>query len=44
MNHLLKFKAKPWEILPQGVQQKSFAEGELKIRLLRFSDQFTEPD
>lgn len=44
MNRLLKFDQLEWEKPKIGVAQKIYSDGKNRIRLLRFSEDFTEED
>jgi len=44
MNHLVEFEKMPWGEPAKGVRAKVFANGNRQLRLVEFSDGFTEPD
>jgi hypothetical protein len=44
LNNLIHFKNIPWEHPQNGAKQKVFSKDGKRLRLLRFSDSFTEED
>jgi quercetin dioxygenase-like cupin family protein len=43
-NYLIDFPKMEWEDPSPGLRQKTHTMGNLKLRLVEFSEQFTEPD